>query len=70
MRTYEVTRRDDDGSMRLRAKYSGRVLAVVNDHEARLLWINLGAALRLGTEPLTVRNVARASKPKGARQAA
>jgi len=37
------------------------VLAAVTGDEARRLWINLGAGLGLGTEPLTVRNVERAS---------
>jgi len=37
------------------------VLAAVTGDEARRLWINLGAGLGLGTEPLTIRNVERAS---------
>jgi hypothetical protein len=37
------------------------VLAAVTGDEARRLWINLGAGLGLGTEPLTVRKVERAS---------
>ena len=61
MRTYEVTHTDDDGLIRIRTAETGRVLAAVTGDEARRLWINLGAGLGLGTEPLTVRNVERAS---------
>ena len=61
MRTYEVTQTTDDGLLRIRAAETGRVLAAVTSDEARRLWINLGAGLGLGTEPLTVRNVERAS---------
>jgi hypothetical protein len=61
MRTYEITQAEDDGLIRIRTAESGRVLAAVTGDEARLLWINLGAGLGLGTEPLTVRNVERAS---------
>ena len=64
MRTYEVTNSTDDGLLRIRATETGRVLAAVTGDEARLLWINLGAELGLGTEPLTVRNVERASSLK------
>jgi len=64
MRTYEVTNSTDDGLLRIRATETGRVLAAVTGDEARLLWINLGAGLGLGTEPLTVRNVERASSLK------
>jgi hypothetical protein len=61
MRTYEVTHTTDDGLIRIRAAETGRVLAAVTDDEARLLWINLGAGLGLGTAPLTIKNVSRAS---------
>jgi len=61
MRTYEVTNSTDDGLIRIRATETGRVLAAVTGDEARALWINLGAGLGLGTEPLSVRNVERAS---------
>ena len=61
MRTYEVTHTSDDDLVRIRATETGRVLAAVTSDEARLLWINLGAGLGLGTGPLTVRNVERAS---------
>ena len=64
MRTYEVTHTSDDDVVRIRAAETGRVLAAVTSDEARLLWINLGAGLGLGTEPLTVRNVERASSLK------
>jgi len=64
MRTYEVTHTDDDGLIRIRAVETGRVLAAVSGDEARLLWIRLGAGLGLGTAPLTVRNVERASSLK------
>jgi hypothetical protein len=36
----------------------------VTGDEARLLWINLGAELGLGTNTLTIRNVKRASSLK------
>ena len=64
MRTYEVTHTRDDDVVRIRAAETGRVLAAVTSDEARLLWINLGAGLGLGTEPLTIRNVERASSLK------
>jgi hypothetical protein len=52
---------DDDGLIRIRTAETRRVLAAVTGDEARRLWINLGAGLGLGTEPLTVRKVERAS---------
>ena len=61
MRTYEVTHDGLGGPFRLKAAESARVLAVITADEARQLWINLGGALGLGTEPLTVKNVERAS---------
>jgi hypothetical protein len=64
MRTYEVTHDTDDGLFRIRTKESGRVLAAVSSDEARLLWINLGAELGLGTDKLTIRKVERASSLK------
>jgi len=61
MRTFEFTHTTDDDLIRIRATETGRVLAAFTGDEARHLWINLGAGLGLGTEPLTVRNVERAS---------
>jgi len=61
MRTYEVTNTTDDGLIRIRTSDSGHVIAAVTANEARDLWINLGAELGLGTAPLTVRHVERAS---------
>jgi len=64
MRGYEVIHDGSDGSMRLKTAHSGRVLAVMSADEARQLWINLGVALGLGTEALTVKNVRSASSLK------
>ena len=50
--------------MRLRTADTGRVVAVIEADEARRLWINLGAALGLGTESLTVKNVRNAPSLK------
>jgi len=61
MRTYEITNTVDDGLIRIRTSDSGHVIAAVTANEARDLWINLGAELGLGTAPLTVRHVERAS---------
>jgi len=61
MRTYEVTTTADDGLIRIRTSDRGHVLAAVTANEARGLWINLGDELGLGTAPLTVRHVERAS---------
>jgi hypothetical protein len=70
MRNYEITHNGDGGPMRLRAADTGRVLAVISADEARQLWINLGAALGLGTSSLTVKHVRKASslKPLAKRQ--
>jgi hypothetical protein len=61
MRTYEVTNHTEDGLIRIRTSGGGHVLAAVTADEARGLWISLGDELGLGTGPLTVRHVERAS---------
>jgi hypothetical protein len=57
MRSYDVVTAGVDEPLRLKASDSGRVVAVIDADEARRLWINLGAALGLGTERLTVKQV-------------
>jgi hypothetical protein len=61
MRTFEVTNHTEDGLIRIRTSGTGHVLAAVTADEARGLWISLGDELGLGTGPLTVRHVERAS---------
>jgi hypothetical protein len=61
MRTYAVTNHTEDGLIRIRTSGTGHVLAAVTADEARGLWISLGAELGLGTGPLTIRQVERAS---------
>ena len=64
MKTFEVLHTGPGEPVRLKATDSGRVLAVISADEARQLWINLGAALGLGTASLTVKNVQGASSLK------
>jgi hypothetical protein len=65
MRNFEIINGGKPGApLRLRTAESGRVLAVLSESEACQLWITLGSALGLGTESLSVKNVARASSLK------
>ena len=64
MRSYEVVHNGKAGPLRLKTTETGRVLAVISPDEARQLWINLGVALGLRTDSLTVKDVRTASSLK------